>query len=273
MRLTSTVLIAALVGAVLPCTSALGALTAEQESETMREAETAMVGGQYEKALPLYAKLFGETRNPVYLRNLGRCHQFLKHADEAILTFQQYLSQNAASIPEAEKVEVQAFIKEMEDLKRHQASHDGGKAQTGPGGAAPSAVLTSAPTRGASQAWSEAWLGEWRTPVSYGVAGLGLVGVVVGGGLALSGASKANDAIDGYAHMPTPDAYQKAKSDYDKAQSRNQTGLIVAGVGAAILGGGIALWATAPHDKTKNRASLAPFLVAHSAGVLVDGSW
>jgi tetratricopeptide (TPR) repeat protein len=272
MRFTATVLCAALLGAPLSSARALAAIAADEEVETLRTAETAMVSGQYEKALPLYAKLFGETHNPVYLRNLGRCHQFLKHADEAILNFRQYLNLNTAKISESEKSEVQGFIDEMETLKRRQASDDRGKAQPA-AEAGPSVAVRSAPAGDASPASSEAALGEWRKPAAYGVAGLGLVGVVVGGGLALSGASKANDAIDRYTRMPTPDVYQKAKSDYDKAQSRNQTGLIVAGLGAAILGGGIALWATAPEDRTTNRASVAPFLVGQSPGLLVEGSW
>jgi hypothetical protein len=261
-RISFALSAAILLGWVLRSPPALAALTSEQESQLIQEAETSMVSGQYAKALPVYAKLFGETRKPVYLRNLGRCHQFLGHADEAILTFQQYLNQSGEGLPSAEKIEVQGFIKEMEDLKRRQG--EPGRVRAPTEGAA-TAVESAASTAGTSPAW--------KKRAGYAAGAAGLASMAVGGLLAATGASKANGARDMVAHSPTPDAWEKAKRDFDSGQSRNRAGWIVAGLGAAALAGGIFLVATAPEAGPKKDVAVAPFLVAHTAGLVVDCTW
>ena len=82
-----------------------------------RRAESAFISGRYQEAAELLNGLYVEFHNPVYLRNLGRCHQRLKDPDRAIAAFEEYLHQ-AKNIPAAERDEVTGFIKEMEALKR-----------------------------------------------------------------------------------------------------------------------------------------------------------
>jgi hypothetical protein len=86
-----------------------------------RKAESAFVAGRYQEAADLLDGLYVEFHNPVYLRNLGRCHQRLKNPDRAIAAFQEYLYRYKGITP-AERDEVNGFIKEMEDLKRQQAA-------------------------------------------------------------------------------------------------------------------------------------------------------
>jgi hypothetical protein len=270
-RFTFALPAALLLGWVLHSPVAMAALTPDQEAQLLQEAETSMVGGQYARAIPVYARLFGETRKPVYLRNLGRCHQFLKHADEAILTFRQYLNQTGDAITPAERAEVQGFIKEMEDLKRQQGEAPRANASTE--GAPPAALTATTPSAGAPTSSTEATSPTWKKPAGYALGAAGLVGVAVGGLLAVTGANKANSARDSVAHAPTPDGWDRAKRDFDSGQSRNQTGWIVAGVGAAALAGGIFLVVTAPEQPPRKDVAVTPFLVAHAAGLAVDCNW
>jgi tetratricopeptide (TPR) repeat protein len=87
------------------------------KKERERRAESAFISGRYQEAAELLNGLFVEFHNPVYLRNLGRCHQRLKDPDRAIAAFEEYLHR-AKNIPAAERDEVTGFIKEMEALKR-----------------------------------------------------------------------------------------------------------------------------------------------------------
>jgi tetratricopeptide (TPR) repeat protein len=72
---------------------------------------------RYQDALDLYIKLYAEKLHPNYLRNIGRCYQNLGDPDKAIGSFREYL-RKARSLPAEERVEIEGYIKEMEDLKR-----------------------------------------------------------------------------------------------------------------------------------------------------------
>ena len=48
------------------------------DNATELKAREAFAAGRYEDALNLFAKLYAETLHPVYLRNIGRCHQKLR---------------------------------------------------------------------------------------------------------------------------------------------------------------------------------------------------
>ena len=49
--------------------------------------------------LELFAKLYAETLQPVYLRNIGRCRQKMReHPDKAIDTFRDYLAKGGKKI-------------------------------------------------------------------------------------------------------------------------------------------------------------------------------
>ena len=73
---------------------------------------------RYQEALDLFAKLYAESLHPNYLRNIGRCYQGLGQPDRAIVSFHDYLRK--AKVSPEERVEIEGFIKEMEDLKRQQ---------------------------------------------------------------------------------------------------------------------------------------------------------
>ena len=83
------------------------------------EARQAFAAGQYPKALDLYAELYADTVHPTYLRNIGRCYQNLKQPDKAINAFRDYLRQ-AKKVTAGERGEVEAYISEMEALKKEQ---------------------------------------------------------------------------------------------------------------------------------------------------------
>jgi tetratricopeptide (TPR) repeat protein len=77
--------------------------------------------GRYQEALELYGKLYVETMHPTYLRNIGRCHQFMGQPDKAINSFREHL-RRATDLTATQRAEVEGFIREMEDLKRRQAT-------------------------------------------------------------------------------------------------------------------------------------------------------
>jgi tetratricopeptide (TPR) repeat protein len=98
--------------------------------------------GRYQQALDIYAKLFAETLHPTYLRNVGRCHQMLGNADQAIKTFREYL-RRVPDLAPAQRAEVEGFIAEMEALKKTQEKAAADRATTSPGASASSAQLSS----------------------------------------------------------------------------------------------------------------------------------
>jgi hypothetical protein len=256
-------------GVLSRMTPAAAALTGDEETHLLQDAETAMVAGQYERAIPLYASLFGETRKPVYLRNLGRCHQFLEHADQAILNFQQYLNLSAA-LTDGERLEVQGFIKEMEALKAQQ----GQKTPKGPG---PS--LKAGPSSAGDRpqmmnsVGSRAETGDFKRTTGYAVGVGGLLAVVGGAILAVTSANQASDAKGRGSRMPTADAWEKAKRDFDSAQTRNTVGWAIAGVGVAMVGTGAFLVFKSTRSERSSEVSLVPFTDFRSAAVVLDWNW
>jgi hypothetical protein len=100
---------------------ALGVIAAgHARAEDRREIEgrTLFAKGEYEKALDIYASLFAEKNDPVYLRNVGRCYQKLKRPDKSIDAFREYLRR--AHVRAAEREEINGFIKEMQELQASQ---------------------------------------------------------------------------------------------------------------------------------------------------------
>ncbi len=107
------------------------------------------VGGRYQEALDLFAKLYAETLHPNYLRNIGRCYQNLGEPDRAITSFRDYL-RKGKDISPAEHAEIDGYIAEMEALKRQRPrrseSPPAGRASRA-GGAAPIRAGNSAAAR------------------------------------------------------------------------------------------------------------------------------
>jgi hypothetical protein len=84
------------------------------------KAREAFAAGRYEEALDLFAKLYAQTLHPVYLRNIGRCHQKLRQPDQAIDKFNEYLAKEKKISPD-ERKEIEGYIKDMETLRDEQA--------------------------------------------------------------------------------------------------------------------------------------------------------
>jgi hypothetical protein len=107
-------------GTVLVMVLALsGAAHADHAGEM--KARESFAAGRYDEALELFAKLYAETLNPIYLRNIGRCQQKLKQPDKAIDAFHDYLAKGGKKISADEKAEINGYIKDMEALRDEQA--------------------------------------------------------------------------------------------------------------------------------------------------------
>ena len=80
------------------------------------KAREAFAAGRYDEALQAFAKLYAETLHPVYLRNIGRCHQKMREPQKAIDAFQDYLAKTRAGkdkITADERAEIEGYINEM----------------------------------------------------------------------------------------------------------------------------------------------------------------
>jgi tetratricopeptide (TPR) repeat protein len=89
---------------------------AEVDGREMRARE-AFAAGRYQEALDGFVKLYAEKLHPNYLRNIGRCYQNLGDPDKAISSFREYL-RKAKAVGRDERMEVEGYIKEMEEMKR-----------------------------------------------------------------------------------------------------------------------------------------------------------
>jgi hypothetical protein len=108
----------ALLAATLLATLVVGLPAATRAAEDPRELQGRKLyaKGEYQAALDLFATLFAEKGDPVYLRNVGRCNQKLKRPDQAIDAFRDYL-RRGHNIKVTERTEIEGYIKEMEALK------------------------------------------------------------------------------------------------------------------------------------------------------------
>jgi hypothetical protein len=119
-------------GAVLVMILAMFATTAHAAgTKDEKKAIQSFAAGRYDEALEIYAKLYADTLNPVYLRNIGRCHQKLRQPDKAIDAFRDYLAKGGKKISADEKAEINGYIKEMEALRDEQGKQPA-QAQTPP---------------------------------------------------------------------------------------------------------------------------------------------
>jgi len=105
------------IGLVVLAAFASGQARAEDRREI--EGRSWFAKGEYEKALDLYAELFAENNDPVFLRNIGRCYQKLRRPEKSIDAFREYLRR--AHVRPAERDEINGFIKEMQELQASQA--------------------------------------------------------------------------------------------------------------------------------------------------------
>jgi len=127
MRMSSTgrqgvvlTILATFLVAAAPLVTASAAYAAKADNATEMKAREAFAAGRYDEALDLFAKLYAQTLHPVYLRNIGRCHQKMRQPDKAIDKFNEYLAKEK-KISADERKEIEGYIKEMETLRDEQA--------------------------------------------------------------------------------------------------------------------------------------------------------
>jgi hypothetical protein len=101
------------------------AADAKANNQVEMQARQEFAAGRYDKALELFAKLYAETLHPVYLRNIGRCHQKMREPQKAIDAFKDYLAKSPKTgkdkVTPEERTEIEGYIKEMEALRDEQA--------------------------------------------------------------------------------------------------------------------------------------------------------
>jgi hypothetical protein len=92
----------------------------DSEKQAELKARQAFAASRYDEAIEIFAQLYAETLNPIYLRNIGRCHQKKREPEKAIDAFQDYLAKGKSITP-TERKEIQGYIKDMEQLRDDQA--------------------------------------------------------------------------------------------------------------------------------------------------------
>lgn len=236
------------------------------------EARKDFAAGRYEQAADLFAELFAQTGDPIYLRNLGRCFQKLKRPQEAINNFQEYLSK-APNLSAAERDQISGFIKEMQDLMAAQAppaSPTPAAPVTPPAEPAPTVTTTTttttttaAPaavsTTSAAPAEAGAAGPRFRT-AAYVTAGAGvaLVGVGIGFGLA------AHSDGSSVSHFYDPSTADSGKRD----QTLQWVGY---GLGAAAIATGAILYVYGGSAGDSAPVHVSAALGSGAGGLLVGG--
>jgi hypothetical protein len=99
-------------------TVAFAAKDSDKQAEL--KARQAFAASRYDEAIEIFAQLYAETLNPIYVRNIGRCHQKKREPEKAIDAFQDYLAKGKSITP-TERREIQGYIKDMEQLRDDQA--------------------------------------------------------------------------------------------------------------------------------------------------------
>src|SRR5258708_2176226 len=117
-RFTIALTLALCTGSLSGWTSGATAAAADKQQLNGLEmkARESFAAGRYDEALQTFAKLYAETLHPVYLRNIGRCHQKMREPDKAVDAFQDYLAKTKSGkdkISPDERAEIEGYIKEM----------------------------------------------------------------------------------------------------------------------------------------------------------------
>jgi hypothetical protein len=113
---------------------------------------------RYEEALAIYQRLRAETGHPTYLRNIGRCHQMMRHPVPAIDAFEAYLRE-APALDAAERTEIEGYIAEMRRLELTMSPGASSSATAAPSANAPTmvAAATASPPDGGSSITRKWW--------------------------------------------------------------------------------------------------------------------
>jgi hypothetical protein len=97
----------------------------------------------------------------------------------------------------------------------------------------------------------------------------GLVMTTAGGLLAYAGASQASEANTRLAAARTPAEWDRSKVDFDAGKSRNQTGWILAGVGAAGVAAGVVMLFILP-DRRSPETAVGPWFTGGGGGLALS---
>jgi tetratricopeptide (TPR) repeat protein len=212
--------------AVLVLVLLLGAVAhADEEPEKARgkaiwnEGVTLYNLGEFDEAIKKFEDAYRVYANPNILFNLGQAHRQKKDYDAAIFNFRAYLRLK----PQAtNRGVVEELITELEGLIAAQ-QQSGQKPPVNVEQPPPPAPPPAPPVE--PRRWYEDQIG-------WGLAGVGLVAAGVGVALLVHGGSQASDA------QATTDQ-QQAIDLNESARSSRRIGGIVAGVGAALIAGGV----------------------------------
>ena len=117
----------------------------DSEKQAELKARQAFAASRYDEAIEIFAQLYAETLNPIYLRNIGRCHQKKREPEKALDAFQDYLAKGKSITP-SERKEIQGYIKEMQQLRDDQArERDEAAAKAAAAAATPPAINPTSP--------------------------------------------------------------------------------------------------------------------------------
>jgi len=118
---------------------------------------------------------------------------------------------------------------------------------------------------------------NWQRAGGVLVTVAGLATATVGGLMVYGGINQSNDARDHLNRLAADPAnlndaeWNATNADFNAGKSRSREGWTIAGIGGAVLIGGIVLIATAPEKS--NSVSLASWVTTESGGVVVRGAW
>ena len=126
------------VALIFACFAGLAHVAQAADDRRELDGRALFAKGDYSQALEVFAQLFAEKGDPIYLRNIGRCYQKLRQPEKAIDSFREYLRRSR--VKPRERDEIDGFIREMHELQATQTA------------AAPPAATEPAPARGDSAA-------------------------------------------------------------------------------------------------------------------------
>jgi hypothetical protein len=280
-----------------------GAHEASPQTRRQRDlkAYEAFLARRVQESLELTAALYEDFPDPIYLRNLGRCHQLLEHPDAAIYYFGEYLSK-AQGLDPAQRAEVQGFIRQMEQLKRDQVAAGLPRKASSPHPLAPAQPKT--PTRRFDDPWADEEPRPVPTPKAIAVspprgdpddshggglarggalglaAGLGAVGaaaVVVGSVFGLQAKDRSEQSNAGCSPMNV--CSPEGKALRDEALRKADVSTIAFVTSGVFLGASLYFLLSAPpappakSKLTRRGARLDPRVSDHGALLLVAGEF
>lgn len=95
---------------------AAGGQLSPKQKAAEHKAISAFAAGNYQDAVNIYSELYADYREPIYLRNIGRCYQKMKDPTRALASFEEYLNK-AKNLSDDEKKEIVGYMNEMRALQ------------------------------------------------------------------------------------------------------------------------------------------------------------